>query len=81
MIFKIIIFFQINEALSADGKLSKIDNIDRDRLQLLIKFWAPFKKDSDKLEGEDYPTLPLACLTIGILRKHCSTPLQLSRWM
>ncbi len=51
---------QITEALSDD--LGKLDGIDRDKVQLLIKFWQPFKRETAKLEGEDYPTLPLVCL-------------------
>ena len=39
-------------------------------------FWTPFKTESVKLEGEDYPTMPLACLAISSLRRHCQKPLQ-----
>ncbi|KAE8742247.1 hypothetical protein FOCC_FOCC012218 [Frankliniella occidentalis] len=70
--------FEIAQALSDDP--AKMEGIDRDRVQLLIKFWQPFKAESLKLEGEDYPTLPLACLAIGKLKKHCEKQLQIPRF-
>ncbi|KAK3921608.1 Transposable element Hobo transposase [Frankliniella fusca] len=69
-------WIEIKTALTGAKALEKIQCIDRERLQLLIKFWKPFRTEILKLEGEDYPTLPLACLSISSLQDHCQEPLQ-----
>ena len=51
-----------------------MEGIDRAQVQLLLKFLEPFREESTKLEGELYPTLPLAVPVISSLKKHCETP-------
>ncbi|KAK3923905.1 Transposable element Hobo transposase [Frankliniella fusca] len=70
----------ITEALEKNGQSGKLTGIDRERVQLLIKLWLPFKQESNKMEGEAYPTLPLVVLALQRLHKHCEKPLELSRW-
>lgn len=70
--------FQIKVLLAACQKTAKLDCIDRGRVKLLIKFLKPFHEESTKLEGENYPTLPLVVLSASLLKEHCEFPLMAS---
>jgi len=48
-----------------------MEGIRREDVRLFIKFLIPFKEESVKLEGEKYPTLPLAVPSLHRLRSHC----------
>ena len=37
----------------------------------LIKFLTPFEAHTDKLQGQEYPTLPCATLAFNKLLEHC----------
>ncbi|KAK3914485.1 Transposable element Hobo transposase [Frankliniella fusca] len=71
---------QIKTVLTGAKALEKIECIDRERFQLLVKFWKPFRTETLKLDGEDYPTFPLACLSISSLQDHCQKPFQRPRF-
>ena len=53
-----------------------MNGIVRRDIKMLLSFLEPFKEETKKLEGEDYPTLPLAVLAKSKLRKHCMQRLQ-----
>jgi hypothetical protein len=55
----------------------RIANVPREALQWLYSFLLPFKEETDKLQGEQYPTLPLVLPATAILRKHCMVAGQL----
>jgi hypothetical protein len=61
--------------LRAANKEERIAGIRREVVQLLIRFYRPFKEESQKLEGEKYPTLPIAQLAFHRLKSHCNRPL------
>ncbi|KAK3927627.1 Transposable element Hobo transposase, partial [Frankliniella fusca] len=46
--------------------------LNRATVGMLLQFLKPFLEESKKLEGEDYPTLPLALLSTCRLQKHCA---------
>lgn len=55
-----------------------MDGIERRNVQLFIKFFTPFKEESQKLEGKKYPTLPLVLPAIVRLKAHCAQELCLT---
>lgn len=67
--------FQINRVLGEAQQISRVDCIDREDLQLLVRFWKPFQEETTKLEGEDYPTLHLVVLSISMLKVHAKESL------
>ena len=48
----------------------RIADVTRDTINWLVEFLQPYRKETDKLQGEKYPTLPLALPAICILKKH-----------
>lgn len=61
----------------------RMKGIDRATLEWLVEFLRPFRDMTTRLEGNNYPTLPLVVLASQELREHClpqakDTPAQIS---
>lgn len=64
-------FEEITELLSDRDELSRIENIDKNTLQILINFLKKFREASDFLEGSKYPTIHMVIPWYKILMEHC----------
>jgi len=42
-----------------------------DRIKYVLEFCEPFETETQRLQGEGYPTLPFALLSCTRLKKHC----------
>ncbi|RXN15697.1 macrophage mannose receptor 1-like protein [Labeo rohita] len=62
---------KINELLESRGQSERMEGIYQNTLTTVIDSLEPFKKASEELQGEDYPTLHLVMLWFYNLRAHC----------
>ncbi|KAL1276173.1 hypothetical protein QQF64_035796 [Cirrhinus molitorella] len=62
---------EINELLESRGQSESMEGIHQNTLTTVIDFLEPFKKASEELQGEDYPTLHLVMLWFYKLDAHC----------
>ncbi|KAK3929785.1 Transposable element Hobo transposase [Frankliniella fusca] len=65
-----------SEILTANGEQSRLDGIVLQDLQWLHNFLRVFREETDKLQGQKYPTLPFALLATCELRDHCDPVLE-----
>ncbi|KAK3924635.1 Transposable element Hobo transposase [Frankliniella fusca] len=75
------VFEQVRTLLTAHGEESRLSGIVVSDMEWLVQFLSTFKVQTDKLQGENYPTLPFAVLATRKLQDHClpvltDTPLQ-----
>ncbi|KAK3929220.1 Transposable element Hobo transposase [Frankliniella fusca] len=61
---------QVRTVLGETASNEKMSHINLDQLTKLVELLAPFEQETDKLQGQEYPTLPLAVLAICRLRAH-----------
>ncbi|KAK3907821.1 Transposable element Hobo transposase, partial [Frankliniella fusca] len=68
-------FIQLYEEVTVlfreKGELSRLDGIVLADMEWLVKFLVVFREETDKLQGQNYPTLPYALLVTCGLRDHC----------
>lgn len=64
---------EISELLKSRGQLERMEGIYQTTLTSMIDFLEPFKKASEELQGEDYPTLHFVMLWFYKLAAHCQT--------
>lgn len=70
---------EINELLESRGQSERMEGIYQNTLTTVIDFLEPFKKASEELQGEDYPTLHLVMLWFYNLSAHCTRLRALAR--
>jgi hypothetical protein len=73
--------FQVRTLLTANKEESRLTGIVVSDMQWLVQFLSTFKIQTDRVQGENYPTLPFALLATRKLKDHCQpvptdTPLQ-----